>query len=63
MLPPFLQVSMTTADKSVKPGADVTVLFNTEPNSYVYVAGLDKSVALLAGSNDVTRQKVCLDST
>ncbi|XP_052234132.1 alpha-2-macroglobulin-like isoform X2 [Dreissena polymorpha] len=52
------QVSMTTADKSVKPGADVTVLFNTEPNSYVYVAGLDKSVALLAGSNDVTRQKL-----
>ena len=53
-----VQVNITFATLEKKPGDNVTVTVTATPDSYVGVAAVDYSVALLADTNDITQSEV-----
>jgi CD109 antigen len=52
------EVNITFASLEKKPGDNVTVSITATPDSYVGVAAVDYSVALLADNNDITQSEV-----
>ncbi|XP_055840284.1 CD109 antigen isoform X8 [Episyrphus balteatus] len=44
-----------------KPGADVEIKVNTDPNSYVGLLGVDQSVLLLKSGNDLKKDQIFQD--
>ncbi|XP_038106498.1 CD109 antigen isoform X9 [Culex quinquefasciatus] len=52
----FLKVTLSKAES--KPGEDVDIVVNTNPDSYVGLLGVDQSVLLLKSGNDITSGQV-----
>lgn len=52
----FLKVTLSKAES--KPGEDVDIVVNTNPDSYVGLLGVDQSVLLLKSGNDITKGQV-----
>uniref|UniRef100_A0A1Q3FP24 CD109 antigen n=1 Tax=Culex tarsalis TaxID=7177 RepID=A0A1Q3FP24_CULTA len=52
----FLKVTLSKAES--KPGEDVDIVVNTNPDSYVGLLGVDQSVLLLKSGNDITSGEV-----
>lgn len=45
-------------DHAVKPGGDANLKLKSSPKSHVFLLGVDKSVKLLGGGNDIDEEKV-----
>lgn len=52
----FLKVTLSKAES--KPGENVDIVVNTNPDSYVGLLGVDQSVLLLKSGNDITSGQV-----
>ena len=50
------QVSITPSTDSTKVGEEISIDVSAEPNSEVFLLGVDKSVLLLASGNDITKK-------
>lgn len=53
-----LQLKVTLSKAESKPGEDVDIVVNTNPDSYVGLLGVDQSVLLLKSGNDITSGQV-----
>ena len=52
-------MNLRFAPNETKPGNEVSLMIDTEPNSFVTLLAMDQSMILLAGNeNDVTEDEV-----
>ncbi|XP_041356722.1 ovostatin-like isoform X2 [Gigantopelta aegis] len=57
------QVRLSFNKDQVKPGEKVTLTVSADPDTVVYIKGVDKSVLLLKDGNDITEDKVLRELT
>ena len=50
------QIAITPSKDSTKVGEEISIDVSAEPNSEVFLLGVDKSVLLLATGNDITKK-------